>query len=373
MNKYVFLERGNQYTQVEGNFTTVEKLERGIYNMGYDSFKQEIYLEKIGEKFEFPFKLYGVHQDLVKRIKRYFANTTSSNLGVLLNGTRGTGKTVTSKVIANELDLPVIIINAQFPRLVDWIAKVQQDCIFFFDEFEKNFRSRRNDNDEETTGQDLLSIMDGVYNSEHRHVFLLTTNNLRINENFMSRPSRIRYTYTFNSVLDQEVLAEVINDKLEDKSKAPDLIRFINTLEISTIDILNSLIQEMNIQDCGIDEIKPTFNVETAEFSMYYYYKDIYDDSEENDQKYNLKNFQAECALPYDERQKKYVRMDDLTSPVKFEDLKVGDEIEYSFNITEIDLASKCLVARSDYYHRTRYYNVTSCHSSNSHKYSIVL
>lgn len=45
--------------------------------------------------------------------------------------------------------------------------------------FEKNFK------EEDST---VLQIMDGVYNSNHRKIFLLTTNNMHINENLVGRP-----------------------------------------------------------------------------------------------------------------------------------------------------------------------------------------
>ena len=64
-------------------------------------------------------------------------------------------------------------------------TQINFDCIFFFDEYEKEFR------------ESVLSFMDGVRNSQYRKIFLLTTNELEINNNLLGRPSRIRYVRSF--------------------------------------------------------------------------------------------------------------------------------------------------------------------------------
>ena len=59
----------------------------------------------------------------------------------------------------------------------------------------------------------MLSIMDGATNSEHRRVFLLTTNSLYINDNLLQRPGRIRYLKTFKD-LTPEIIEEIVDDFL---------------------------------------------------------------------------------------------------------------------------------------------------------------
>ena len=61
-----------------------------------------------------------------------------------------------------------------------------------------------------------------------------------------ARTGRIRYVKQFGN-LELSVINEVIEDALEDKSLACELIKLVNSLEISTIDILKSLIEECNI------------------------------------------------------------------------------------------------------------------------------
>src|SRR5690349_14178251 len=61
-------------------------------------------LEHIGNGFEFPYKIYGKDDGFVNRVIKTYNNTVG-NLGLLLNGPKGTGKTVTAKRIANGLKL----------------------------------------------------------------------------------------------------------------------------------------------------------------------------------------------------------------------------------------------------------------------------
>lgn len=269
MNDYIFMQQGNVYTLTEGSFQIHPQLGKGIYNLCI-SREKGLYLEKIAEEFGFNFKLYGVDNTLVKHVLDTYHNSESkSNIGVLLNGSKGTGKTVTAKLMANQLGLPVITISANYPGLNDFIAKMNQDCVFFFDEFEKNFRQRDDEGNSEA-GQDLLSIMDGVYNcAGHSHIFLLTTNQLSINDNLISRPSRIRYIKSFGSVIDHKILEEYINDNLKYTEYKDELLEFIDSLEIATIDIVKSLVDEINIHKCSIEEFKPFFNVKESEYSYF--------------------------------------------------------------------------------------------------------
>ena len=93
-------------------------------------------------------------------------------------------------------------------KLIKYLStSIDFDCIFFFDEYEKEFKN----------SSDVLSFMDGTYNSIYRKVFLLTTNELNVDPNLLGRPSRIRYKKSFSN-LSEEVTREILNDILEDKT-----------------------------------------------------------------------------------------------------------------------------------------------------------
>ena len=255
----VWLKNGRVLKQVDDTIQIIDKLPKRVYTMNFDPDRHEIFLEDFADEFHFDFKIYGMESKLIEHIMTTFENTTS-NLGILFNGVKGTGKTITAKIIANKTKLPVILINAPYPGLADFISKINSPCVLFFDEFEKNF------NTDKGHDLELLSIMDGVFNSPYRRVFLLTTNKLYINENFIGRPSRIRYKKSFGN-LSTEVIMEYLNDCLEDKARVPEILEFIDSLAISTIDILKSIVEEINIHKCSINDFKSFINVEQAKHS----------------------------------------------------------------------------------------------------------
>ena len=253
-----WIQNGNIYKRVEGNISNIDTIPSGVYQIGLSM--QGFYLEYYAKEFTFDFKIYGLERNFIDHVIKTYKNTYG-NLGVLMNGIRGTGKTVTSKVLANEIGLPVILVKSFGDRnqeMMEWFAGFNFDCVFLFDEFEKNFSDK---------DSSVLQIMDGVYTSKFRRIFILTTNQTAINENLISRPSRLRYIKEFGN-LDSNVVKELLNDTLDNKDCLDDLMDYIDTLKISTIDILKSIVSEVNI--FGFEDFlksKSFFNVQTESYT----------------------------------------------------------------------------------------------------------
>lgn len=254
MSNQNWIVRGGEFAPISSSAVISNELPVGVYNLHQNDMTGEFYLVKMADRFEFPFKVYGIEDKFIGHVMTTFKNTTN-NLGVLLNGVKGTGKTVCAKMLANEMNLPCIIVSHEFKNLNEFLSSLECDVILFFDEFEKNF---------EKNNKQLLSIMDGVYNTNYRKIFLLTTNTTFIDSNYISRPSRIRYKKTFSNI-SLDVIFEYLNDNLIDKSKTKEIVEFINTLSISTIDILKCVVDEINLHGCSIEDIKDIINVETAD------------------------------------------------------------------------------------------------------------
>ena len=258
----MWIRSGNIFQKITGD--VCDGIKKGVFNVNADR-DRGWFLEKICDEFYFPFKLYDLQNDFIDHMKKTYDNTTG-NLGVLFNGIRGTGKSVSAKVFANMLNLPVIAVKSMGdanPAQFAYLSSLEFDCIFFFDEYEKQFEQHRDLNEDPS----VLQFMDGVYTSRYRRVFLLTTNSLNLNENLLDRPSRIRYVREFGN-LEEKTVREYLNDNLVDKNAIEDIVSFVDTLNISTIDILKTICEEVNIH--GIDrflEIKHFFNVSTALFS----------------------------------------------------------------------------------------------------------
>ena len=258
MEQNIWIQDGNTF--MKGSATTKahpEGLPKGIYEVresmtGY-------YLNRLGDSFIFNYKLYGINNEFIEHFIKTYNNTTG-NLGILFNGIKGTGKTVTAEELCNRLKLPVIIVKSCKGEddMLEFLAtQINFDCIFFFDEYEKEFKE----------SSSVLSFMDGVHNSQYRKIFLLTTNELEINNNLLGRPSRIRYVRSFGN-LPEETTLELLNDILIDKSAIEPVLDLIRQMQIVTVDLVKALAQEVNIHGVNkIDLIRKNFNLEFSDFT----------------------------------------------------------------------------------------------------------
>jgi DNA-directed RNA polymerase subunit F len=229
--------------------TEFEKLENAIYKVALDGYERP-FLAKVADKFTFDYKLYGLESDLINRILKTYNSTDHGNLGVLLNGLKGTGKTVSAKQIANLLNQPIIVVGENKPQFPSFLNSIPQNITIFIDEYEKTFGNASN----------MLTIMDGASSSEFRRVFLLTTNELRVEPNLIERPSRIRYLKTFNH-LKPVVIKEIVDDILIHKQFENECVKFISTLETITVDIVKTILNEVNIHCESPTTFENVFNI----------------------------------------------------------------------------------------------------------------
>jgi hypothetical protein len=217
-------------------------------------------LRKIDDKFTFNFKIYDLDvEDIMKKIEVTWKSDVfvkgNKNLGVIFNGLKGTGKTIASKIMSNRLDMPVLIVNEPYDGLVDFVQSLCFECVMLIDEAEKTFNE---------DSEMLLKMIDGVYN-ETRKLYILTTNKLNLDENLLGRPGRIRYIKQFGN-LTPKAIADYIADNLLDKSKTTQILDAVDSLEISTIDILKSIVDEVNIH--GEIEENSLLNIPKASYRI---------------------------------------------------------------------------------------------------------
>ena len=373
MGKQIWLQDGNIFNQ--GSATTVshpEGLPKGIYEVKLSM--AGFYLSKIAESFTFDYKLYGLNKKFIDYVLKTYENTTG-NLGVLLDGIKGTGKTVVAKELCNRLQLPVILVQSMGSDTNDKLIKylstaIDFDCIFFFDEYEKEFKD----------SSDVLSFMDGTYNSIYRKIFLLTTNELNVDPNLLGRPSRIRYKKSFGN-LSEEVTREILNDILEDKTAIDKVIELTHSMNIITIDLIKAIATEINIHGAeALPDIKETFNIEFSKFSYLYkiiqvrhYNVEFTPENIKNLlQTYrNYKELRKRDWEEYSDEEKKFSNTwstrfsDDFGSTIEdkeFKYLKPGDYFEDD-RILIINTEEKYLVTMTEYGY-VRIYLINSCYSA---------
>lgn len=198
-------------------------------------------LRKMADEFTFGFKIYDLGaEDIMRKIDITWNSDVfvdgKKNLGVIFNGLKGTGKTIASKILSNRMKMPVVIVPAAFDGLLGFIQSLCFECTILIDEAEKTFKE---------DGDVLLKMIDGVYN-ESRKLYIMTTNRLSIDENLLGRPGRVRYIKQFGN-LTVKAVGDYIKDNLRDQSKKEQILDVVDILEISTIDILKAIVDEVNI------------------------------------------------------------------------------------------------------------------------------
>lgn len=226
---------------IPGSATLLSCPGNGIFRIYEDPIRKRLGLERIDDSFTFNFKIYDLDcEDVVARViktwtSKLFAES-NKNLGVIFNGLKGTGKTIAAKMLSNRTGMPVIVIHKPMGGMLEFIQSLCFECVILIDEAEKTFKE-----EEEV----LLKMIDGVYNNT-RKLYILTTNKLCVDENLLGRPGRIRYIKEFSN-LSAKAINAVIEDNLMDMSLKEGILRLVDSLEISTIDILKSIIEECNI------------------------------------------------------------------------------------------------------------------------------
>jgi len=235
----MFIRQDGEITFTPGDISTSEVLENRNYTLDFHP-EKGFYLTE-SDAFELPEKMYG-GKDIDTLTERYLASfrSRSGNTGVILNGLKGTGKSVMAKNICVKAEVPVIMLTAPYngTGFNNFIDNIKQECIIFVDEFEKVYRKVEDQ-------QSLLTLMDGT--GIGKKIFLLTSNNTgNLIDPLNNRPSRILFRKDY-SKLEDSVIKEIFDDKADDKSNWDEFMLVTNIIGEPTMDIVTSLIGECNI------------------------------------------------------------------------------------------------------------------------------
>lgn len=246
-----------------------QKVPLGFWKLDFQKFKG-VFLRKSEFKLSHG-KIYGNSQDVANHIVTAFEkNSKSKNLGVLLSGGRGLGKTLTTRLVVEQLSkkYPIVIVSDYIPGMIDFMENLK-DCVIIMDEFEK-FMSGNvsgSDGDELTKQEAILSLLDGNTGSEG-NLFLLTVNNVyRLDENLKSRPGRIRYHYRYVSET-ADVVEAYCQDNLKDKSIIAEVVESLSVAEYVSMDIISAFVEELNnFPGLKPKEVLNYFNIESKRTS----------------------------------------------------------------------------------------------------------
>jgi len=165
------------------------------------------------------------------------------NLGILLRGIKGSGKTMYAKEFCRRMNMPVIIIaeqvNFESTAFLQFMSNPSfNNSIVFFDEYDKIMKDHEHKHS-------LLPLLDGSVSS--KYIFVITVNDdSAISKYMTNRMNRVKYCKSFDD-LDSSIIEEVIEDKLENKDNASSVRALLDIIKIKTYDLLVNIINEMNL------------------------------------------------------------------------------------------------------------------------------
>ncbi|EPD3172293.1 hypothetical protein APD40_05565 [Acinetobacter baumannii] len=243
----------------------IDSLPAGFYRLCFHD-KLGFYLQITNPLTLIP-KAYGnayQHQD---RIMETFNERTEIPTTIMLEGFKGTGKTLLAKKLCVDFVKSGGICILQSEAYVGddykgFLQKINQQKIVFIDEFDKVYTRPEQVND-------MLTLLDGMY--PMHTLFILTMNaDSRSSryEYFHNRPGRVYYNIHFGSI-SESTIREYANDVLINKDRIDEILEYVGRFSMFNMDMLTILIKEINksegqnisVRDLGkFLNIKPTIS-----------------------------------------------------------------------------------------------------------------
>ena len=247
-----------------------DELPTRVYAVGGVRFGQVRF--KVVEDFKMPENLYG---DIEQRADFFINRFNSLNkMGLLLEGVKGTGKTLLAKLIAKRSGYPVLLINESWDSenlsiIFREINKTGKRWIVIMDEFEKHFSH--------SAQARFLSIMDGTVENQ---CFFIVCANERLNTYLYNRPGRLRYRLQYNYLTAQQI-REALDQNLPDTPKE-DIDRICIKLVPYSInyDILTCIMDDIK-SGVPVDVFLPILNIKPESDYYIFHIQNLVGDKDE--------------------------------------------------------------------------------------------
>lgn len=232
----------------------------------YDLLIKTVWGEQV-TKFELngemnlPPTVYQTKKDklFIDRVLKNFNSSDKNTTGVLLTGDKGTGKSVTAKILAEKAKLPIIVINPKLEEtyLEEFFKEFDTPVCILFDEVDKNFDTQK-----------MLTFLDGMHKTAKKLVVMTANDEDSLSHFIKNRCSRIRYYRHYSMKDDAREYAELICDSknIDNKEEVVDFI--VNNIKYPSIDNISSFIDEVIFTkdwNLSLQEVLEFMNINVGE------------------------------------------------------------------------------------------------------------
>ena len=260
---------GSTFKIYSDNLRVMDRIPAATYAVSFN--KEQGFILELQPDIVVKEKTYGVLDEKVNKVLNTF-DKFERNLGVILSGKKGIGKSMYAKLLAQRAvskGLPLFIVNNFIPGIADYLASIEQEAVVLFDEFDKTFNSgHKNDIGDPQT--EMLTLFDGLY--QGKKLFVVTCNDLHnLNDYLVNRPGRFHYHFRFECPNADEI-REYLKDKMSEEyhKEIEEVVKFSGKVEVN-YDCLRAIAFE--IQNSGsfksaIKDLNIVNNNESATYEV---------------------------------------------------------------------------------------------------------
>lgn len=267
---------GNTYRIYDDSLEVHDRLPAQTYSLCFTK-QSGFFLEKHSD-FAIDEKVYGVHEAKVEKVMDSF-KAFERNLGVILSGHKGIGKSLFAKMLAAKAvaaGYPVIIAAQYIPGIAAYLEELDQEVVVLFDEFDKTFGKADSDDGVRADPQtEMLTLFDGI--THGKKLFVITCNQIHnLNDYLINRPGRFHYHFRFDFP-DAGQIREYLQDKLDERywGEIDKVINFACRVDLN-YDCLRAIAFELSHGETFETAIKDLniINNDDLEYKLTLYLKD---------------------------------------------------------------------------------------------------